>query len=298
MRRGIFFAVVLIGVVAFATAAAGSSARGGQSGASLDLYTGVVSSAQLGQLVRQGYEVDEASAGRRRRAGRPRADEGRRREAGGAGHRREAAARQAGPHAGRARGGAGGRRLHRLALVRREGRHSRRALLDRAPEPADREARGDRPHDPGPRDHRAEGDEGREDARRRRAAGRALHVDDPRARVDLHRGQPPAAPPLRGQLRQERGDHEPRQHARAVVPDRREPGRLPVHVRPRTAVAQEPPRQRRRRSDHARRRRRPEPQLRRGLGLRQRGLERAVLGRRLPRHRRRPPSPRCRRTRR
>ena len=48
---------------------------------------------------------------------------------------------------------------------------------------------------------------------------------------------------------------------RAVVRARREPGRLPVHVRRRAAVAQEPARQRRRRPDHDRRRRRPQPQL-------------------------------------
>ena len=57
MRRGIFFAAVLLGVIAFATAAAGSSTRGGHSGASLDLYTAVVTSAQLGQLARDGYDV-------------------------------------------------------------------------------------------------------------------------------------------------------------------------------------------------------------------------------------------------
>ena len=50
-------------------------------------------------------------------------------------------------------------------------------------------------------------------------------------------------------------------------------------------MAQEPPRQRRRRADHRGRRRRPQPQLRRRLGLRQRGLVDAVLRRRLPRHR-------------
>jgi hypothetical protein len=59
MRRGIFFAAVLAGVVAFATAATGASTRGGHSSASLDLYTAVVSSAQLGQLARDGYDVAE-----------------------------------------------------------------------------------------------------------------------------------------------------------------------------------------------------------------------------------------------
>jgi hypothetical protein len=57
MRRGIFFAAVLVGVVAFATAATGSSTTGGHSSASLDLYSAVVSSAQLGQLARDGYDL-------------------------------------------------------------------------------------------------------------------------------------------------------------------------------------------------------------------------------------------------
>ena len=57
-----------------------------------------------------------------------------------------------------------------------------------------------------------------------------------------------------------------------MVRRRRQPRRLPVHVRPRAAVAQEPARQRRRRPDRRRRRRRPEPQLQRALELRQRGL--------------------------
>jgi len=58
MRRGIFFVFVLLVVLASGTT--GSSA-GARHSASLDLYTGVVSSEQLGQLVRQGYEVAEAS---------------------------------------------------------------------------------------------------------------------------------------------------------------------------------------------------------------------------------------------
>ena len=56
-------------------------------------------------------------------------------------------------------------------------------------------------------------------------------------------------------------DQGPAQGDRALVRARRQPGRLPVHVRPRAAVAQEPARQQRRRRDHGRRRRRPEPQL-------------------------------------
>jgi len=59
VRRGIFFVVALLVLLAFATT--GSSAGGRHSGASLDLYTGVVSSEQVAQLVRQGYDVAEAS---------------------------------------------------------------------------------------------------------------------------------------------------------------------------------------------------------------------------------------------
>ena len=83
---------------------------------------------------------------------------------------------------------------------------------------------------------------------------------------------------------QQRRDHEPRQHARAVVHAGREPGRLPVHVHHRAPVAQEPARQQRRRHDHDRRRRRPEPQLRRALELRQRGVLDRVGERHLSRH--------------
>jgi hypothetical protein len=54
-QAGLFIAMLLV-VLGFVTAATGSLARG-PSGGSLDLYTGVVSSEQLGQIVRQGYEV-------------------------------------------------------------------------------------------------------------------------------------------------------------------------------------------------------------------------------------------------
>ena len=94
----------------------------------------------------------------------------------------------------------------------------------------------------------------------------------------------PGAALLRRQLQQERRRHQPREHARALVHAGREPGRLPVHVRRRAPLAEEPPRQRRRRPDHERRRRRPEPQLRHQLGLRRRGLLVADLERDLPRH--------------
>ena len=84
----------------------------------------------------------------------------------------------------------------------------------------------------------------------------------------------------------DKDDQGPAQEDRAVVRDLREPRRLPVHLRPRAAVAQEPARQQRRRADHGRRRRRSEPQLRRALGLRQRGLVAGSGGRDLPRSQR------------
>ncbi len=95
-----------------------------------------------------------------------------------------------------------------------------------------------------------------------------------RARVDQPRGQPPAAAPLR------------RRYARATQRDQRSccsrtelwfvvvanPDGYQYTLRSRAAVAQEPARQQQRRPDRRRRRRRPQPQLRRALGLRQRGL--------------------------
>ena len=73
--------------------------------------------------------------------------------------------------------------------------------------------------------------------------------------------------------------HRARQHARAVVRLRQQPGRLRVHVHARQPpVAQEHGRQQRqRRARRAGRRRGPEPQPRDPLGLRQRGLQRRPL---------------------
>ena len=62
MRRGIFFALVLLCLAAFATAGAGSSAGPRRTGSALDLYTAVVSSQTVGQLVRQGYEIENATS--------------------------------------------------------------------------------------------------------------------------------------------------------------------------------------------------------------------------------------------
>ena len=81
--------------------------------------------------------------------------------------------------------------------------------------------------------------------------GGALQRHPARARVDRHRGRPPADEPLHRQVaRQRPGGQEAAADDRALVHPRRQPGRLPVHVRPRAAVAQEPARQRRRRPDH------------------------------------------------
>ena len=60
MRRAVFSMSVLLAILAFAAGAAGSSAGGPRSTASLDLYTGVVSSETLGRLVRQGYDIADA----------------------------------------------------------------------------------------------------------------------------------------------------------------------------------------------------------------------------------------------
>ena len=64
----------------------------------------------------------------------------------------------------------------------------------------------------------------------------------------------------------------PAEHQRAVVRPGRQPRRVPVHVRSRAAVAEEPARQRRRQPDHAERRRRPQPELSRALEVRRRGF--------------------------
>ena len=60
MRRAVFSMSVLLVMLAFGAGAAGSSAGGARSTASLDLYTGVVSSETLGRIVRQGYDIADA----------------------------------------------------------------------------------------------------------------------------------------------------------------------------------------------------------------------------------------------
>ena len=60
MRRTVFSVSVLLVVLAIGVGAAGSSAGGGRSTPSLDLYTGVVNSATLSRLSRQGYDIANA----------------------------------------------------------------------------------------------------------------------------------------------------------------------------------------------------------------------------------------------
>ncbi len=60
MRRTVFSMSLLLAILAFAAGSAGSSAGGPRSTASLDLYTGVVSSGTLGRLARQGYDIADA----------------------------------------------------------------------------------------------------------------------------------------------------------------------------------------------------------------------------------------------
>ncbi len=94
-----------------------------------------------------------------------------------------------------------------------------------------------------------------------------------RARMDQPRSQSADAALLHRRVAGERpGDQKPAQDHRAVVHPVRKPGRLPVQLRRRTSVAEEPARQQRGRADHRRRRRRSEPQLQRALGLRRRRI--------------------------
>ena len=120
--------------------------------------------------------------------------------------------------------------------------------------------------------------------RRRSPSRGALQLAPARPRVDLGRGQPtvPASRDRRlaGQRPRDQG---PPADDRALVRHRGQPGWLSVHVRQRTPVAEEPARQRRRRAGHPQRRGRPQPQLRRALPLRRRGLVVVAGERHLPR---------------
>ena len=94
-----------------------------------------------------------------------------------------------------------------------------------------------------------------------------VHVEHPRPRVDGARDEPAPAQLVRRRLalqQPQRAQVAP--DARALVRALGQPGRVPVHVRRRAPLAEEPSRQRRRRHDHGRRRRRPQPQLRRRSG--------------------------------
>jgi len=63
MRRLVLTMSALLVLLAFGAGAAGSSAGGGRPTASLDLYTGVVSSETLARIVRQGYDIADARPG-------------------------------------------------------------------------------------------------------------------------------------------------------------------------------------------------------------------------------------------
>ena len=120
--------------------------------------------------------------------------------------------------------------------------------------PRRHQARQDRHDAQGPRDPRAEGHAGRARPARRQPAGGAVQRDPARPRVDRDGDRPPPDVPLHRGLGGRRPEiNEAAPVDRAVVRPGHEPGRLPVHVRRRAAVAQEPARQRRRR----RRRRSP-----------------------------------------
>ena len=266
-----------------------SSPSGGRGGlergrrtptASLDLYTGVVNSETLGRLVRQGYDIadarpaaggvqvdlvlTEAEVAKLRQAGRRPCTRG-------ATHR--AARRRSAPPSRRPAASTSGARRTQPGGIRDE-------LYDDRPEATRSivklEVLG----------HTLQGREiialkvtqRRTTARRRHAAGGPLHVDDQHARewisTEVNRR-------LLHYFVDNYGENADVTNLLNTTElwfvVGRQPGRLPVHVRPRAAVAQEPARQQRRRADHRRRRRRPEPQLRRALGLRQRGLVDADL---------------------
>ena len=176
--------------------------------------------------------------------------------------------------------------LHGLALLGPARRHPRRAGRNRSREPAARQARGPREDPSGTRPDRAEGHSGRPGRAGRITAGGPLLVEPARARMDQPRGEPAPAAALHPALAGERqGDQGPPQAHRAVVRHLGEPRWLPVLVRRRTSLAEEPARQQRRRADRHRRRRRSQPQLQRSLGVRRRGLVARSLRRDVPRTR-------------
>ena len=215
----------------------------------LNAYTAVVDARGLATIAEAGFDAAEGTRQVRwRDRGRPHHDRRPAGQAGGRGRRCDAHPRPGRSDRAAVRGTDGGERIQRLALVRRAGRHPRPAVRGRSQQPEDRRAAQDRPHDPGPRDPRAPDHRGRAQGEGRQAPGGALQLDAARARVDLDRGQPAPDVPLHRPLPGGRQvDPAAARRHRAVVRPRRQPGRLPVHVRRRAAVAQEPARQRRRR---------------------------------------------------
>ena len=262
----------LLVLLAFGAGAAGSSAGGGRPTASLDLYTGVVSSETLARIVRQGYDIADARPGaggvqvdlvltkaevaKLRRDG---VDLQPRRDAQGRSQAQRAAEQAAsGFTVWRSYDAPGG--------IRDE-------LYDRPAQLADREARGDRAHAAGARDRRAEGHEKCEDTRRRHAAGRPLHV----ARSTRASGSPPrstAGCSTTSWTATARTPTPPTSSTRPSCGSCWSPTRTATSTH---STTQRLWRKNLRDNDGdgqitGERRRRPEPQLQRRLGLRQRGL--------------------------
>ena len=286
----------LVGFTAAAFAAftitTGQAGAASSDSGALQMYEATVTGEQFAELQASGFDVVDPEPTARRR-GRGTRALARRARCGREPRDRARALPQRGrAHRPSARPRPGRRRVHRLARLRRHRRHPPVPLRLRRRPPPDREAGRDRDHAAGPRDHRGADHRveprpppGRQAPPRRalpRQARGPLPGHHARARVDLDRGHPAADGVLRRQLA-DRAQAAPR--ARALVPAGRQPRRLPVHVRPRAPLAQEPARQRRRRPDHQPRRRRHQPQLPRALALRRRGVEHRDLLRDLPRHR-------------
>ena len=285
MRRTIFSMSALLAILVFTAAAAGSSAGGPRSTVSLDLYTGVVSSATLGRLVRQGYDIADArpAAGGVRvdlvltqaevaKLGAQGVDVQPRRDAQGHTQAQRAAAQAAGGfNVWRSYDAPGGIRDELYSIARRNSQivklevightlQGREIIALKVTKNAKTVADGTRPD--------------------------VLYMSTIHAREWI-------STEVNRRLLHYFVDNYGKNADVTNLVNTSELWFLVVanpdgyqytfdHA---AAVAEEPPRQRRRRADHRERRRRPEPQLQRRLGLRQRGLVDAVLRRRLPRHR-------------
>ena len=119
--------------------------------------------------------------------------------------------------------------LRRLPLLLGVRRHQGRDDQPRGGVPRAGEARGDRPVRPGAGHRRHQGDAGRPQRGRRRAAGDAVLRRQPRARVDRGRGRAAHAD-LVARARRRPADRGAAQAQRAVVPADPESRRLRLHV--------------------------------------------------------------------